>query len=187
METVETLVAQVQGALLEHQHQNPDRRHVCEQFASFIAEYGAAAWSRQTSVGHLTASAWIVSPDFREALLLFHPKLCRWLQPGGHVEEGEELHVAAAREAQEESGLEVLLHSPQIFDVDIHEVPARGNIAAHLHYDVRFLFKADRLAPQPGPGESQQIEWFLLNQIATLGVDESVLRLGRLTQHLEGK
>src|SRR5690606_7888674 len=33
--------------------------------------------------GHVTGSAWVVSPDRRRCLLVHHAKLDRWLQPGG--------------------------------------------------------------------------------------------------------
>lgn len=36
--------------------------------------------------GHLTASAWILSPDQKSILMIHHKKLNRWLQPGGHLE-----------------------------------------------------------------------------------------------------
>ena len=62
--------------------------------------------------GHVTASAFVVSPDAQDLLLIFHGKLHRWLQPGGHVEpDDEDVLAAARREVLEEvglSGLELL-------------------------------------------------------------------------------
>ncbi|MDZ7684252.1 MAG: hypothetical protein U5O39_03990 [Gammaproteobacteria bacterium] len=49
----------------------------------------------------------------------------------------------ALREATEESGIDTIEPvSPEIFDIDIHEIPARGDEPAHLHYDCRFLMRA---------------------------------------------
>ena len=57
--------------------------------------------------GHLTASAFVVSPD-DELLLIFHRKLGIWVQPGGHIEPGDEsLLDAARREVAEEVGLDL--------------------------------------------------------------------------------
>jgi len=36
-----------------------------------------------------------------------HPKLKKWLPPGGHVEENESPPEAATREVKEETGLEI--------------------------------------------------------------------------------
>ena len=38
-------------------------------------------FSRRLLSGHVTGSAWVVSPDRSKALLLHHKKLNRWLQP----------------------------------------------------------------------------------------------------------
>src|SRR2546430_15396256 len=55
--------------------------------------------------GHLTGSAWIVSPDRRRTLLTHDRKLDKWLQLGGHADGEGNLMAAARREALEESGL----------------------------------------------------------------------------------
>jgi 8-oxo-dGTP pyrophosphatase MutT (NUDIX family) len=51
---------------------------------------------------------------------------------------------AALRELEEETGvqstqIEQVLSGP--FDIDVHEIPARGTEGAHLHYDLRYLFR----------------------------------------------
>src|SRR5919106_547396 len=79
-------------------------------------------------------------------LLLHHRKLGRWLQPGGHADPGESSgETVALREAREETGLAGLnLHpqAPRPFDVDVHDIPARGGEAAHQHLDLRYLVVA---------------------------------------------
>ena len=65
--------------------------------------------------GHLTGSAWIVSPDRRRTLLTHHRKLDRWLQLGGHADGQADLLAVAAREAKEESGLEPILAAGRPF------------------------------------------------------------------------
>ena len=44
------------------------------------------ALDRMTMPGHLTGSAVVFNHDATETLLLFHTKLQRWLQPGGHAD-----------------------------------------------------------------------------------------------------
>src|SRR4029453_2062147 len=89
---------------------------------------------------------------------------------------------AAWREAREESGLinvrPVLDH---IFDVDVHEIPADTREPAHLHYDIRFLFEADREAPLVCAAESKSLRWIALDEITEITREEAVLRMARKT------
>ena len=105
---------------------------------------------------HVTASAIVVGPA--GVLLLRHKRLGIWVQPGGHVEPGEELSVAARREAIEETGL-ALEHpadGPRVVHVDVHP-GGRG----HTHLDVRWLLQATTAdPPRPPEGESQDVAWF---------------------------
>src|SRR5437762_10909961 len=54
-----------------------------------LARMTGACGRRHMSPGHFTASAFVLSPDYDEVLLIFHKKLGRWLQPGGHVDAGD--------------------------------------------------------------------------------------------------
>ncbi len=60
---------------------------------------------RSCAPGHLTGSAWVVSPDRSQVLLTHHGKLDKWLQLGGHADGDGDLLAVAQREALEESGL----------------------------------------------------------------------------------
>jgi 8-oxo-dGTP pyrophosphatase MutT (NUDIX family)/GNAT superfamily N-acetyltransferase len=104
---------------------------------------------------HLTGSAIIVGP--RGTLMLRHRLLGIWVQPGGHIDEGEQPWEGAAREGYEETGLQ-LRHpadGPRLVHVDVH-AGARG----HTHLDLRYLLLADSADPAPPPGESQEIGWY---------------------------
>src|SRR5262245_59195203 len=115
-------------------------------------------------------------------LLTHHARLGVWVQPGGHVEDDPDMLSAAWREAREESGLinvrPVLDH---IFDVDVHEIPANPKEPGRLHYDIRFMFEADRGATLAGAAESISLRWIALDEITELTREESVLRMVRKT------
>ncbi|MCC6538238.1 MAG: NUDIX hydrolase [Bryobacterales bacterium] len=133
--------------------------------------------------GHITGSAWIVSGD--AVLLTHHRKLDKWFQLGGHLEPGETAADGALREAREESGLahvEGPLADGCVFDVDVHLIPARGEMPAHYHYDVRFLFSADAAAPLVISAESHTLAWVPLVAAARYNDSESILRMVRKTQ-----
>lgn len=106
-----------------------------------LVESEEQCFSRSTFVpGHITASAFVVDEDGR-LLLHHHRRLDRWLQLGGHDEGEHDTKRTALREAREESGLRDLeLALPVILDVDVHPIPG-GREPAHLHHDVRYLFR----------------------------------------------
>ncbi len=131
--------------------------------------------------GHFTASSFVVSPDAGSLLLIHHAKLGRWLQPGGHFEpEDEDVFAAAAREVREETGLAdfALVAPGTVFDVDVHDIPARKGEPSHRHYDVRLLFRATSEAVEVGDGVTG-VRWVPLGEVADCGTDESVMRAVR--------
>lgn len=103
---------------------------------------------------HVTASAFVVSA--LGVILHRHRRLGIWVQPGGHVDTGEEPEAAALRESIEETGLAARLLEPvNLFHVDVHPGP-RG----HTHYDLRYILVAPPVEPTPPEGESPDVFWF---------------------------
>jgi 8-oxo-dGTP pyrophosphatase MutT (NUDIX family) len=135
---------------------------------------------RQFEPGHLTASAFALSPERDAVLLILHKKLGIWVQPGGHIEPGDEtLEAAARRELAEEVGLALPASAhAAIFDLDIHPIPARKDEAAHEHFDVRFCFQAPTRELVVSD-EVAAARWAPLARLDELTSDESVLRAVR--------
>lgn len=142
---------------------------------------------RTCAPGHLTGSAWIVSPDRRRTLLLHHGKLDLWLQPGGHADGDGDLAAVARREAGEECGLTRLrLVSREIFDLDRHWIPPRRTDPGHYHFDLRFLIEADPEEPLVVSAESRELAWVDLDRVAALNPEESLARMVRKTRAMSG-
>ena len=136
--------------------------------------------------GHFTASAFVLSPDRSDLVLIHHKKLGIWVQPGGHVEPSDDdLAASARREVLEEVGLSELepissAEGKLLFDVDIHLIPARKAEPAHEHFDVRFAFVA-KTRELVHSEEVADLRWVPLNAVEQMGTDESVLRaVGKL-------
>ncbi|UXP32511.1 NUDIX hydrolase [Reichenbachiella agarivorans] len=136
-------------------------------------------FERSLLFGHITASAWVLNPSKDAVVLMHHKKLDRWLQPGGHTDGDEDVVRVARKELEEETGLRnVLLLHDGIFDLDIHPIPARKEVPAHEHYDVRFVFVTltpDELTKNE---ESNQLAWIPLTDISSYVANEiSIMRM----------
>ena len=138
-------------------------------FEEFLAEH-AGAFEREFAIGHFTGSAWLVSADGLRVLLTHHRKLGMWLQLGGHADGDTDLMRVALREAMEESGLDGLTVEPEIFDLDRHRIPARGEEPEHWHYDVRYVVRAGANEAFVVSDESHALAW---RKIADVARDES--------------
>lgn len=150
-----------------------------DRVRDFVEAY-PQCFERRLAVGHLTGSSWIVSPDRKRVLLTHHKKLNRWLQLGGHADGNPDVFAVARREAQEESGLKnIRTLSRQIFDIDVHLIPATPREAAHHHYDIRFIFEADPAEPLTISSESKDLAWVDVTTLPEFGVDGSVLRMAQ--------
>jgi len=127
--------------------------------------------------GHITGSSWIINSDRTKALLVHHAKLNKWVQPGGHADGEENILNVALREAEEETGLTKLEPKQNIFDVDIHLIPARKDFPEHYHYDIRFLVEANEEERIVVSDESHDVKWISFSELENFTKERSVLRM----------
>ena len=138
--------------------ESAEQQELQQRILDFCAEHPDALY-RSCLDGHLTGSALVVDPSRAATLLIHHVKLDRWLQPGGHVDGDGDLAQSALREAVEEVGILGLQVVEPAIDLDIHEIPERGDEPAHLHLDVRFLVLAPAGAMPTINHESFDARW----------------------------
>lgn len=158
-----SVLAEISAYLESHERAN------AEPALSLIRE-SEDPFSRSNLSGHITGSAFVVDVAESKALLIHHAALGIWIQPGGHVDPGERPVDAALRETLEETGVAGKLLSPQIFDMDIHEIPAnpRKDEPAHYHVDVRYLVAADsRQSVEINEQECHGFSWVDLNSLSS--------------------
>jgi 8-oxo-dGTP pyrophosphatase MutT (NUDIX family) len=133
---------------------------------------------RTCTEGHLTGSALVVDPASRQVLLLFHSKVQRWLQPGGHADGDAELAHVALREAEEETGIAGLRVVTPAIDLDVHTFHhAAGAEPDHLHLDVRHLVLAPPGAQPVGNHESERVRWVATDDLPAYDVDPGTIRM----------
>lgn len=149
------------------------------RFAAFVAAQ-PRCFERALEVGHVTGSAWILDAAGARVLLTHHAKLDIWVQPGGHCDGEPDVAAVARKEAEEETGLLCLERvDTAIFDLDIHPIPARGAVAGHEHFDVRFAFRVPVGASEVFvvTAESHDLAWVRLDELERYTRERSMLRM----------
>ncbi len=122
--------------------------------------------TRENPIAHVTASAWLVTPDRSRVLLAYHNQYQSWAWLGGHADGDGNLLRVALREAREESGLEhVRPVTDALFSIEVLPVAQhikRGKfVSAHLHLNATYLLEADATEPlHCKPDENSGVRWF---------------------------
>lgn len=144
-----------------------------------------------------TVAIFVVHQD--AVLLVHHRKLDKWLPLGGHIELDEDPEMAALREAQEESGLEVellgerppttesgtrALIAPRFLDIhritETHEHigmiywarPKKGATVALAeleHHDIRWCTAAELDLLRPAM--SNAVKWYCRQALTEMATD----------------
>lgn len=133
-------------------------------------------FSRANRMGHITASGLVINDG--KALLIFHPYIKQWFQPGGHIDDGEAPIQAAIREVFEETGVvcESLSEFLDPIDIDLHEIPTnlKKGEGAHLHIDL--LFALQVIEEQESPEEIEKA-WVPFDQVSSPRIKRALLKL----------
>lgn len=133
-----------------------------------------------------TATAYILNDQ--KVLLLMHPKLGKWLPPGGHMEENETPPQAAIREVKEETGLDVEILKEEHLWVErwnatsferpflclLENIPPHKDKPAHQHIDFIYLCRLIGGKTEDSHQNMQTIRWFTLDEVRALKADEEV-------------
>ena len=106
------------------------------------------AFSRENTVAHITASAWVVNRDRSKVLMAYHNIYNSWSWLGGHADGETDLLSVAIREVKEEAGISnVRPVAEEIFSLESLTVDGhvkKGNyVSSHLHLNITYLLEAD--------------------------------------------
>ena len=131
---------------------------------------------RTNELGHITGSGLVIKDG--KVLLILHPYIKRWFQPGGHIDEGETPIEAAIREVYEETGCVCCLDGDSLepIDIDIHEItanPKKGE-GAHLHIDLLYRLRVVREERSP---EDIECRWFTFDQVESIRIKRALALL----------
>ena len=128
--------------------------------------------TRENLVAHLTASAWVVSPDRKNVLMAYHKLYDSWAWLGGHADGNFDLASVAEKEAREESGIEMLRPvtgvpiSLEVLNVSGHEKKGKY-VPCHLHLNLTYLFEAEQEQPlRIKADENSGVSWIDMDALA---------------------
>lgn len=142
----------------------------------------------ETKIGHMerqfTATAYIFQGD--QTLLIRHPKLGKWLPPGGHLEPNETPPEAAIREAKEETGLDIEILKNEHLWINrwnaesfarpylclLENIPPHRDQPAHQHID--FIYLSRPTGGEISKREIEDLRWFTLEEILALEPDVEI-------------
>lgn len=132
-----------------------------------LLRHGTAPLSRDHfTPGHITCTAVVLHPAEDAVLVVHHARLQRWLLPGGHVEpEDGAPWQAAAREAQEETGVLLDGHAGHLVGMDVHGIPPKKGEPYHLHHDLKFRLQATHHHVVVSE-ETRAVEWCAIDEQA---------------------
>ena len=127
---------------------------------------------RDNLTGHLTASAWVVTPDRKKVLMAYHKLYDSWAWLGGHADGDWDLSRVAEKEAREESGIQDLRLvskdpiSLEILPVSGHE--KKGSyVPCHLHLNLTYLFEAaESQEISCKPDENSGVDWIPMDALS---------------------
>ena len=163
---MEELRAQVEAYRPVNEQEERDRELLLRWIDS-----GTDILTRENEVAHLTASAWVMSPDRTKVLMAYHNLYDSWAWLGGHADGESDLLAVALREAEEESGVGAVcpvtdeILSVETLCVEGHEKRGRY-VPCHLHLNVTYLLEADSAQSlRVKPDENSAVAWIEVEDI----------------------
>ena len=126
-------------------------------------------FSRENTLAHMTASAWIVNKDRTKVIMAYHKIYNSWSWLGGHADGCENLLEVALKEAKEESGIKSVhpvteeIFSLESLTVDGH-VKHDKYVSSHIHLNITYLIEADESEILSiKEDENSGVKWFSLD------------------------
>lgn len=124
------------------------------------------------------ASAFVVNPIDKKILLCHHKTFNRWVQPGGHIEQGETPEETALRETYEETGVRIKLVGERFPREDDFLRPLgiqknRGK-DGNIHVDITYVgipLSQDMIISDD---EIDRFAWFSMEELKDLDVFQDI-------------
>lgn len=157
---------------------NADQISQVDRCLEFL-ERDPQCFERSNPHGHFTGSGLVVDPYEGKTLLVHHVKYNEWVMPGGHCDGIVDPFFTAWEEVFQETGLKDIrpVNPWRIIDVDIQMVSPYKGVPAHLHYDIRYWFRASSHEKFVVSDESNAIAWVKPSELRAYSSFPPLVRL----------
>ncbi|ACV23249.1 NUDIX hydrolase [Slackia heliotrinireducens] len=128
----------------------------------------------RAAMAHMACSIWVVDPEFKKTLMVYHNIYDSWSWIGGHADGEQDLQAVALRELEEETGVKnaqlLTFRDSPIFSLDVLTVDGhekRGAyVSSHLHLNVTYFAVASMDEEiRPKPDENSGVTWMPLKRV----------------------
>lgn len=150
-----------------------------EQILEYINTFSDVL-TRENTLCHFTASAFVVSKDHKKVLMVYHNIYDSWAWAGGHADGDYDFLAVAVREIEEETGLKVQNYENcKIESLDI--LPVLGHVKrnkwvnAHVHLNVAYIFFADEINVRNKPDENSAVDWKNIDEVLNLVTENHMI------------
>ena len=125
---------------------------------------------RDNEIAHITSSGFVLNKSLSKVLFIHHNIRNTWAWTGGHADGDSKLLEVAAREAVEETGVNVKPITKNIASIDVLTVTGHIKndryVNSHLHLSIAYLFIANEEdSVTVKSDENSGVEWFPVDRI----------------------
>lgn len=140
----------------------------------------ADAYERSNTLAHMTASAWVLSPDCTRVAMCYHRIFDSWSFVGGHADGDCDLLAVAMREVREETELVTHPLRPDIFTLENLTVPGHVKngryVSGHLHLNVTYLLQAEGMELHMKADENSGVRWMTPEEAVAASTEPWMVR-----------
>lgn len=111
------------------------------------------------------ASAYVIDFEEKKVLLMYNKKLCKWLQPGGHIEGKEIPEETVIREVFEETGIRIKVIGPSFDNGRKYHPIAIERYINKVGDMIDIQFLAIPLTKELSNEENNKAVWMSLDEI----------------------
>ncbi len=138
--------------MIQNYSTNIEQEKSDKQEMLYFIKHNTNVLSRTNSVGHFTASSWIVNKEHTKVLMVFHNIYKSFSWTGGHNDGDADFLKVAKKEAREETGIKnIKLINNDIFSLESLTVDGHIKngkyVSSHLHFNLTYLFEANENEP----------------------------------------